>query len=393
VKNFRVVFGTLVRVGPGEFAGLGRESSRIGKRALLVGYKAGTGPDDILERGKKYLTAAGVEFVPFAEVEPNPRHSVCDEGAALFLESGCDHIVAVGGGSVIDSAKAVSAAAANGGSCWDYARRPGGRAEIKRAIPILAVPTTAATGSEANPEAVISNRETREKCVIVGPPLLTPKTAILDPELHLTLPKSVTADGCIDIISHCLDCYLSGHDDCGVQDSFAEGIINTVLEWGPIAYHDGRNLRARRELLYSAVLAVSDMTLAGRGGTWLIHNIEHALSAYYDVSHGQGIAVVMPRVLRYLKPHIARRLAQLGRRCFGVTEAEEGAAAEQTIERFKTWLGRMDRNLTLGQLEIGDENFSSMADHVVVNDGDGSVYHSVVDLGREEVIEILNLCL
>lgn len=392
MEKFKLHFPTTIHFGPGEFSTLGEVSKSFGSKALVVSYPGSTGIPHILEQAEGMLRQAGVETVKFDRIEPNPRHSTCDAGAGILLENSCDHIIAIGGGSVMDAGKAISAAAANGGSCWEYVRKAGGAKPVERAIPIITVPTTAATGSEANPEAVISNWETHEKCVIVGPPLLAPKVALCDPELHASIPKEVTADGVVDIVSHVLDCYVSGADDCSIQDEIAEGLIRLVLKQGPAAIQNGDDLKARGDLQLASIFAISDLALAGRKGTWLMHNIEHAVSAHYDIPHGRGMAIVIPRVLRYLKADIARRLAGLGRNCFAIDADPEEVAAERTISALVTWFGSIGRNLTFADVGIGKEKFEIMANDIVTNDGDGTHYHSVRKLNRKEIVEVLELC-
>jgi alcohol dehydrogenase YqhD (iron-dependent ADH family) len=393
MKYFRLSLPTTIVFEPGAFSRLGRETAAVGKRALLVSY-ADVGPlAALLGKAVGSLRSAGVEVVTYEAVEPNPRLDTCDRGAELLRESDCDLIVAIGGGSAIDASKAISAAAANGRSCWDFCRRPGGLAPLKAAVPIVAVPTTAATGSEANCEAVISNPHTREKCVL-GNPLLAPRVAICDPKLHLSIPREATADGCVDIISHCLESYLSGEPDCSVQDRLTEGVMNVVFHWGPVAVENGGDLRARRELQYAALLGISDLIHAGRGGTWLMHNIEHAVSGHYDIPHGRGMAVVIPRVMRklFLK-HVPNRLALLGRRCFGLDIDDDQQAAEAAVDAFIVWLASIGRDLSLSALGIGREKFEAMADDVIRNDGDGIHYHSVVDLDHTAIVDILQASL
>ena len=391
MNNFRLQIPTTIVFGPGVFESLGVETAAIGRRALLATYADHGALAGLLQRAGGLLDGAGVEVVLFDRVEPNPRHDTCDDGARLARESGCDLVLALGGGSAIDAAKAIAAAAASGRGCWDFCRRPGGLAEVTAALPIVAVPTTAATGSEANCEAVITNRRAHEKCVLSSR-LLFPRLAVCDPELHTTLPREATADGCVDILSHCLEGYLSGEGDCSPQDRLTEGLINVVLEWGPVAVADGRNLRARRELQYSGLLAVSDIAHAGRGGTWLMHNIEHALSGHYDIPHGRGMAVVVPRVMRFFEEFVPDRLAQLGERCFGLARGDVKETAGRATDALVRWLGRIGRDLTLGDVGIGDEKFETLAEDVIRNDGDGKLYRSVAPLDRGAIVEILRRC-
>ena len=393
MKDFRLSFPTTLKVGAGGFAELGSEAAALGSKALLVSY-ADVGPlAGLLERAEAMLRDAGLECVVFPAIEPNPHHDTCDRGAELVRSEGCDLIVAVGGGSVMDASKAIAAAAGSGRSCWDFCRRPGGLAPVVSALPILTVPTTAATGSEANCEGVISNPHSREKCVF-GNAKVTPRLAILDPELHLSIPPGPTADGCVDIVSHCLESYLSGEGDCSLQDRLTEGVIDVVLEWGPVAVRDGGNLRARRELQYASLLAISEFLHAGRGGSWLMHNIEHAISAHYDIPHGRGMAIVIPRVMRrLLLEHRPERLALLGERCFGLRGVDLKRTASEAIDAFVGWLDSIGRKLTLADVGIGPEKFEAMADDVVRNDGDGEHYHSVAKLDRAAIVSLLESCL
>ena len=392
VINFKLNIPTEIFFGPGSISMLGVETSALGGKALLVGYSEAGPLAATLNRAHDLLQKSGVEIVAFQAVEPNPRHSTCDRGAEMAREEGCDVIVAVGGGSVMDAAKAVSASASTGRSCWDFVRRPGGLAPVTAALPIVAVPTTAATGSEANSEAVISNDETNEKCVM-GDPLLAPRVAVCDPELHLSIPAETTADGCVDILSHCLESYLSGEDDCTLQDRITEGLINVVLEWGPVAVAEGDSLRARRELQYASLWGISELTHAGRGGSWLMHNIEHALSGRYDIPHGRGMAIIIPRVMRKVfARHAPVRLAQLGRRCFDVPGGGVEETAAAAVDAFVDWLAGIGRDLTLADAGIGEEMFEAMADDVIRNDGDGVHYRSIVKLDRDDIVDILSAC-
>ncbi|HUX06697.1 MAG TPA: iron-containing alcohol dehydrogenase [Acidobacteriota bacterium] len=391
--NFQLSLPTRIVFGPGRLDALGDIAAEFGSRALIVSY-AQPGPlKATISKARELLRAAGIEVVCYEAIEPNPHHDTCDSGAELLRESGCDMIVAIGGGSAIDASKAISAAAANDKSCWEFCRRPGGLAPIEAAVPIIAIPTTAATGSEANGEAVISNPHTHEKCVLASS-LVAPRVAVCDPKLHLSIPREATADGCVDIISHCLESYLSGENDCALQDRLTEGVMNTVFEWGPVAVEDGGNLRARRELQYASLWGISDLIHSGRGGSWLMHNIEHAISGHYDIPHGRGMAIVIPRVLREVfLENAPERLAQLGKRCFGLQGGEVRESASEAVRAFVGWLGGVGRDLSLGDVGIGDEQFEAMAEDIIRNDGDGRCYHSVVKLDRAALVRILEACL
>ncbi len=391
--NFQLSLPTRIVFGPGRFSSVGDVAAEFGSRALIVSYAAPGPLAATINKANELLKAAGIEVVSYEAIEPNPHHDTCDGGAALLRESCCEMIVAIGGGSAIDASKAISAAAANDGSCWDFCRRPGGLAPMEAAVPIIAIPTTAATGSEANGEAVISNPHTHEKCVLASP-LVAPRVAVCDPELHLSIPREATADGCVDIISHCLESYLSGESDCALQDHLTEGVMNTVFEWGHVAVEDGGNLRARRELQYASLWGISDLIHGGRGGTWLMHNIEHAISGHYDIPHGRGMAIVIPRVMREVfLENVPKRLALLGNRCFDIRGGDVLETASRAIDAFVGWLGCIGRDLSLSDVGIGGDRFTAMAEDIVRNDGDGSHYQSVVKLDRSALVEILEACL
>jgi alcohol dehydrogenase YqhD (iron-dependent ADH family) len=392
VRNFRLSIPTTFIVGPGRFSKLGSEAAAIGRKVLIVTGRSSARKLGLTDRAVHLLNQAGIESVVFPEVEPNPRHTTCDRGAALAVDEQCDVIVAIGGGSAIDAAKAIAVTAAMGRSCWDFVGREGGRAEVTAALPVIAVPTTPATGSEADSFAVISNWDTHEKWGI-NSDLTVPAVAILDPELHLSIPPDVTADGCVDILSHYLESYLSGDDDCSVQDRLTEAMMNVVFEWGPIAYRDGSNLRARRELQYAGALALTGLPSNGRGGNWPMHDIEHTLSAHYDIPHGRGLAIVIPRMMRFILDAVPNRLALFGRRCFGIDGMDEKAAAFAAVDAFVGWLAGIDRDLSLADLGIGKEKFKVMADDVIRNCAEGGRYDYVVTLDSDAIVEILRMCL
>jgi alcohol dehydrogenase YqhD (iron-dependent ADH family) len=168
--------------------------------------------------------------------------------------------------------------------------------------------------------------------------------------------------------------------------------MNVVFEWGPVAYRDGRNLRARRELQYASTLALCGVPNNGRGGRWPMHALEHALSGHYDIPHGRGLAIVIPRIMRFSYKAVPHRYAQLGERCFGITEGDVKRRAGDAISAFVNWLDGIGENLTLGDVGIGDEKFETMAEDVIRNYGDGKTYSYVVELDKAALVEILHMC-
>jgi alcohol dehydrogenase YqhD (iron-dependent ADH family) len=392
MDNFRLHMSTELIVGPGEFANLGKEAAALGTKAMLITGRSSAKKLGYLDRAVESLQAAGLSVTVFDQIEPNPRHSTCDDGAAIVRNEGIDLLIALGGGSTMDAAKAIATSAKSGKSCWDHVFRKGGAAKVESALPIITIPTTAATGSEANAAAVITNWESNEKCALVNP-LLVPAKAICDPELHITLPASETANGAMDILSHGLESYLNGSDDATVQDRITEGLFNTVLEWGPVAFKDGNNVRARRELMFASTIMIIGLPNRGRSGPWPIHAMEHALSGHYDIPHGLGLAILFPRYMRFMMEAVPNRLAQLGKRCFGIADATELEMAGAAVVNLVEWLEKIGLNKTLNDVGINDEKFEQMADDVLRNYTAGSFHPAPIELDKKALVAIFEMCL
>lgn len=391
MQSFELHMATRLIVGEGVLDRLGREAARLGRRALVIAGQGSARRLGWIDRALERLEQAGLTATVFEGIEPNPRHTTCDHAAEIFRDTGMEMIIALGGGSVMDAAKAIGAAAVSKKSCWDHCFHAGGHVPVEGCPPIITMPMTAATGSEANGAAVISNWETREKCAVINHHLI-PRVALCDPRLHASVPAETTADGCVDILSHGIESYFNGDADCGVQDRITEALFNIVFEWGPVAVRDGANLRARRELMYASTLMLNGLANSGRGGAWPNHDIEHALSGHYDIAHGRGLAIIIPRYLRLVADTIPHRLAQFGARCLGVPSGDERTMAAEALDRFVTWLEGIGRDITLADVGIDDRKFGQMADDILRNNADGAVYHNIVPLDRATLIGLLQAC-
>lgn len=392
MENFRLHMPTQLMVGPDSFEQLGRATIAYGNKALLVTGKSAARELGHLDRALELLKKEGVEVVVFEGIEPNPRHSTCNQAAAIVRQENLNIIVALGGGSVMDAAKAISAAAVSGYNCWDHCFHANGFMKVTGALPIITVPMTAATGSEANAAAVITNWETNEKCALIDPKLV-PVVAICDPVLHTTVSAETTADGAVDILSHGIESYFNGHDDCSVQDRITEGLFNVVFEWAPEAYANGKNIRARRELQYASTLMLMGIANNGRSGAWPLHAMEHALSGHYDIPHGRGLAILIPRYLRYIIDTIPHRLAQFGQNCMAIEDADDMSMAEASLESLVDWLSDLGLDITLGDVGITNEKFEVMADDILRNNTEDGVFANIVPLDKKALIEIFELCL
>ncbi|MFP3392500.1 iron-containing alcohol dehydrogenase [Brevibacillus sp. SIMBA_040] len=396
---FEVSFPTLIYFGMGEIKRLGQEAKTIGHKALLVTGGSAAKRTGLLERVQTLLEEAQVEYVLFDKIEPNPRTATVDAGAALARENQCDFILAVGGGSVMDASKAIAAAAKTGRPIYDYMRgNPTGSSQllvpVMEALPLMTVPTVAATGSEANSISVLTHWDTHEKSSFYGPALY-PKIAILDPSITFTVPARVTAESCADIFSHLFESYLISADKTNVQDGISETLIRLVVEHSLTAIEQPDHEEARSTLLWASTLGISPFAAGGRCAGMPLHGIEHPLSGIFDMAHGRGLAILsLPYFEQVIFPDRPERLARMGRSCFGVTEEDTQNAARATIEAVRHWYERMGITEKLSDFGVTREVIPRMADEAVHIGGRGVGYlPSSRKLNAEDIIAIYEACL
>ncbi len=345
----RLVFGA------GQLARLGEVVRDHGRRALLVTGGGSAKRSGAFDRALASLTGAGVEVVEYAGVEPNPRLSSVVRGAQVARDHACDVVVALGGGSTMDAAKVMAAAVFYEGDPWDMITHGQPRPRPPtRALPIVTVPTLAATGSEMNDGAVITDERTTVKSFVLAA-CLSPRVALVDPELTVSVPPDQTAYGVCDLITHVTEHYFNGVDGTPLQDRWAEGIVLTALEWGPRAVADGRDLEARTQVQWASIVALNGWAQVGTNAAFPVHMIEHTLSAHHDVAHGAGLAVVNPAWMRFAARTRAARFAQFARRVFGVAAATaDDVAAGEGLSRFESFLRSIGCPTRLAELGIGD---------------------------------------
>jgi alcohol dehydrogenase YqhD (iron-dependent ADH family) len=368
VLPFDFQLPTKIYFGPGKINLIAKYIKPIGKKPLIVAGKSSMRRLGILDKVTELLKKGGIESVVFEGIEPNPRHTTCDKAAALARKEGCDMIIGLGGGSAMDAAKGIAITAKTGYSVWDYVYTSPDKPQkrITEALPIVLIPTVAATGSEADSGGVISNWETKEKTGIWGEALF-PKASIVDPELTFSCPPDYTADGGIDIISHVLESYFTGTSESYLQDRFSESVIRTVINYLPRAIENGNDLEARTHLSWCSTVALSGFINSGRGGSYPLHALEHVVSAHYDISHGRGLALLLPALMDFTMPARPEKYAELGENVFGLRNDRKDiqSAARAGIEAMKKWLASIDRLLTFRNLGIDDSKFEAMADDVV----------------------------
>jgi alcohol dehydrogenase class IV len=341
---------TKIISGAGGFSQLGKEAAQIGKKALLVTGKSSMRRSGLLDRAVADLNKHGVAVTVFDKIEPNPRSSTVDEGARIVREKGLDVVIALGGGSAMDAAKGIVVAATGGKPVWHYIET---REKIFGDSPkLITVPTVAASGSESNCGAVITNWGTHEKCVL-SDRCAYPSVSIVDPELTLTLPSKPTAQGGVDIFCHLVEPYITAGNPQPLTDGIVETSMKLVVDYLPRVLAKLDDLEARSQLSWASTIACSAFAeLGGGDGAMTMHGIEHPLSGQYDMAHGDGLAALLPAWLRSLVDIRQERLDKLGCKVFG--EKDGIKAAEK-------WLKLVGMNLRLRDLGVEKARLEDLA--------------------------------
>jgi alcohol dehydrogenase YqhD (iron-dependent ADH family) len=343
-------FNLPVRIvyGPGSIARLGREAAALGRKAMIVTY-----PDirrvGLLDRVVGDLKSSGVDTLIFEEVEPNPRSLTVDKGARIARNEKIDLIIGLGGGSAMDTAKGIALASSGTGSIWDYIS--GGTGEVKGPVPpLIQVPTMAGTGSEINAGGVITNWETHVKTGI-GHRSLWAKLALVDPEVTLTVPEKQTKAGAADIFSHVVERYVTDDKPTPMTDGIRETVMKMVVQYLPKVLARPDDIEARTQLSVASTTAMSSfVTWGDGGGVMSCHGVEHAVSGYYDVTHGEGLAALLPAWMKFYLPEMKERFDLLGQNVFGKKDG---------IRATEEWLQSVGMRLRLRdmgcELERADE--------------------------------------
>ncbi len=393
MNNFEWNFTTKLVYGPGRLSELGTLVKPYGKKVFLATYERNPAFAPLIDKTIETLKASNVDVVIYEAIEPNPRVTTIDEGVKVFKESGCDCIVALGGGSVIDGAKYIAATAYSGGSCWDYVvlgdRTP---REYTGSYPIIAIPTVSAAGSEVNAGGVLTNWETKEKSFSRSEYRI-PKVAIIDPEVLATLPLSITKDSCIDIFSHLIERYLSSEDLSDFADRLTEGMIMNLKTNLDILIKDPKNIEARGQVALCSIFGWQGIQALGRMGTIPMHSIEMPLSAHYDLPHGRGMAVVIPPYLEYFADKLPDRWAKLARRVFDVKEEDDLAAAKLLAPKVIEWFESVGMYIKLSDINIDNEKFETMAEDVVRMFGNLETDRiaSIIPTGKADIVNIYKM--
>jgi alcohol dehydrogenase YqhD (iron-dependent ADH family) len=390
MNSFSICTPTRIFFGTDQLAPFAAAVARLGRHALVVVGGGSVERLGYLAEVSGALAQAGLRVTVFRGIEPNPESATINRAVAVLRDSGADVVVPLGGGSVMDAAKAVAALGALPGEndIWPFVLGQPRAFQLAAALPLAAVPTTAATASEVTPYAVISNRAVRGKSVLAHESF-KPAAALLNPAFTAKVPAVTTQDGAADILSHVLENYLLGGDESPLADRHAEGVMATVLESLPRVLADPGDLAHRGRLLWASTLALNEYPNAGRRSSqFVLHAMEHALSGWYpELAHGRGLATLYPAYFRWLlaRGRAQDRFARLGGRLFGLAGAD---AADRFVERFEAWLGANGLLQSLGELGIAEADYASVADYAVKTYGDGRQLDALGALPAAEIVAI-----
>jgi len=310
MNKFKFHLPTTIYFGVKEFERIKKCAPQLGKTALIIIGQGSVKKNGYLSKLEKYLDEAKIKHQTFEGIEPNPRSTTINKAGKLAAEINADMLIALGGGSVMDATKGIAIVAKSNDDIWSYCstrERPG--KNPCSALPIICIPTLAATGSEVNGGTVITNFETKQKTAIHSQ-LVVPKFSIIDPELTNTVPKDYLVDGAVDIICHSIETYLSNTKKFSIQDYLTLGITRTVKNSIETLLEDPSNIEARADLCWSSSVAMMGL-LGTRQGGWPIHLIEHAISGIYDVSHGLGLAHLIIPTLEFNQPYNSKKTLEL----------------------------------------------------------------------------------
>ncbi|MDM5315402.1 iron-containing alcohol dehydrogenase [Fictibacillus sp. b24] len=373
--------------GKNQIQTLQDELGKYGKKVLVVYGGGSIKLNGLYDEVMNELEKMDADVSELSGVEPNPRVSTVRKGVEICKEKGIDVLLAVGGGSVIDCTKAIAAGAKYDGDVWDLITL---KAQPQEALPFGTVLTLAATGSEMNSGSVITNWETQEKYGW-GSPLVFPKFSILDPKNTFSVPKDQTIYGIVDMMSHVFEQYFHNAKNTPLQDRFAESILLTVMEAAPKLLEDLENYELRETILYSGTMALNGTLQMGLRGDWGSHNIEHAVSAVYDIPHAGGLAILFPNWMRHNVDTDVSRFKQLAVRVFDVDPEgkSDKEVALEGIDRLSAFWTSLGAPNALKDYDIDDSKLDLIADKAMAR-GEFGNFNSQ---NKEDVLNILRMSL
>lgn len=392
MENFNFYSPTFFAFGKGREKDCGELVKRFGGSRVLVHFGGGSVVrSGLLDRVKNSLRESGISFCELGGVMPNPRSGLVNEGIRLCREEKIDFILAVGGGSTIDSAKAIAAGAVYDGDFWDFYQGK----YIEEALPVGTVLTIAAAGSEGSPDSVITNEDGMIKRGASGD-AIRPRFSVLNPELTKTLPAYQTACGITDIVAHLYERYLTNSKDVEVTDRLIESLLLTMKTEAPKVMENLQDYEARANIMWAGMVAHNNIVGVGRSQDWTSHQIEHELSAQYDCAHGAGLAVTMPAVFLYNMKHDVMRFAQIAVRVWGcqMDFAHPERTAKEGIEALRSFLISIGMPKNFEELGAREEDIEKLAYTCCYGKGnEGGAVGGFVPLQQQDVEAIYRMML
>lgn len=379
---------TTVYFGENKLGHLAEELKKHGERVLVTYGGGSIKKIGLYDKVINQLKAAKMTIFEYGGIEPNPRHTSCNEAIAICKKEKIEVLLAVGGGSVIDATKAIAAGTFYAGDVWDILT---GKAKVVDALPIVDILTLSATGSEMDCGGVISNIQTKDKLALISP-LLRPKASFLDPSVTFSVSKYQTACGSADILSHLFEVYFNMKGGLYMLDTVMEGLMKTVIKYTPIAMQDPDNYEARANLMWASSWAINGFVEMDKSQAWTCHPIEHEISAIYDITHGLGLAIITPRWMEYcLNEKTLPKFYQFAINVWDIDKAlPQMEAAKLAIKKLSEFFFDIcELKSSLSALGINDENFDIMAR----KSEDGGTKQGFVAISAKDVKNILQMSL
>lgn len=387
MNNFSFYSPTEFVFGKGTENECGKYVKKYGGSKVLIHYGSGSVVrSGLLERVEKSLKDNGVEYVLLGGVQPNPRDTLIYKGIEHCRAEGVDFILAVGGGSCIDSAKGIALGVPYDGDFWDFY---GTGKPVEKALPLGTVLTIAAAGSEGSGASVVTKEEGMLKRD-VGSDLLRAKFSVLNPELTQTLPAYQTACGATDIMAHVFERYFTNTPEVEVTDRLCEALLLTMIKETPRVIADPNNYEARANIMWAGTVAHNDIVGVGRSQDWNSHGIEHELSGLYDCAHGAGLAVIMPAWMDFVYKHNVMRFAQMAVRVFGCEMNFENPeeTALKGIAAFRKFLHEIGMPINFAELGAKEEDIPVLVEKFGLGDGKTGGF---VSLSSEDIANIYRI--
>ena len=378
MERFTIYNPTRLHFGSGVVDKLGKSVHKYGKKVMLVYGKGSVVKYGYYDQVVKQLKSYNLKIVEYGGIKPNPIIEDVRQASELGKKEGVDVVVALGGGSVIDSAKIISLSIASGYDGWDIMKN---EVKPKSSIPLVCVLTLAATGTEMNAAAVVQNHASGEKIGFVTE-LIFPVESFLDPDFTITVPRNYTAYGVVDLIAHALEAYF-GEGEPSVIDQITFDIIKDAMRWGPMLLGDLENAELRANIMLDATLALNGLTRYGKkNGDWAVHGLGHEISLLYDTPHGATLSIAYIAWLKLQKDRIPDRIIKLGKNLFGVENVDE------TISELSKFFQNMASPIKLSEAGIREDQHQLIVDQMNKNQVSG-VHHELSKEDRETIVYLM----